>query len=173
MKRPERIRRVALLCCHCLRNLAVYRAGWHSGRLRVSRQFWINANGNALDIAVLEWCKLFADRQGKHHWRKVVVDSNDFLAGLYATLGISEAEYRRYVLSVLRYRDKFIAHLDDDRIMHIPRTRLLRKSAAYLFDRLRADALNLQYLGDAPPSAEQHYTYMYRHAVDEHAKNTT
>lgn len=173
MKHPERLRRVALLCCHCLRNVAMYRAGWRCGRLRVARQFWTNANGNALDIAVLEWCKLFADRKGKHHWKKLIADDGAFLSGLYATLGMSAEEFSKYVLSVLRYRNKFIAHLDDESVMHIPRTRVLRKSTAYLFNHLRGDAIDRQYLIDAPPTALAHYSFMYRHAVGEHSRNTT
>jgi hypothetical protein len=76
----DRVRRTAILCEHCLRNIAFYRAGWYrQSKIRVSRQFWIGANGNFMDIAVLEWCKLFADAKGQHHWsivsQRVVYES--------------------------------------------------------------------------------------------------
>ena len=168
MEHPERVRRVALLCCHCLRNIAFYRAGWQHGALRISRQFWIGANANALDVAVLDWCKLFADRKSNHHWRRVVTDHGAFLKDLYAALQVTDKEYRAVVKSVLRYRNKFVAHLDEERVMNIPRMRLLRKSSAFLYNRLRSDAVQQLPLGDAPANAAHHYAFMYRQAIQEH-----
>jgi hypothetical protein len=173
MKHPEHVRRVALLCCHCLRNIAFYRAGWQHGQLRIRRQFWIGANGNALDIAVLDWCKLFADRKSKHHWKRVVSDHGAFLKGLYAALAMSEKEFRDYVRATLRYRNKFVAHLDEESIMQIPRIRVLRKSSAFLYNHLRADALHSLNLPDAPATASDHYAFMYRQAIQEHEKHAT
>jgi hypothetical protein len=173
MKHPERLRRVALLCCHCLRNIAFYRAGWQHGQLRIPRQFWIGSNGNALNIAVLDWCKLFAERKGEHHWTRVVSDHGAFLNGLCEALGMSETEFHAYALSTLRYRNKFVAHLDEERIMHIPLTRVLRKSSSFLYNHLRADALHSLNLPDAPATATNHYAFMYRQAIQEHAKHAT
>lgn len=171
MKRSERLRRVALLCCHCLRNVALYRSAWRRRELIVRRQFWVNANGNAIDIAVLEWCKLFADRKGKHHWTRVVSDEAAFLAQLLRALGMSAKEFHDFARSVLRYRNKFVAHLDDERTMHIPATRVLRRSAAFLYDWLRADAIDSQYLQDAPSCAREHYSAFYSHGRAEHLRN--
>jgi hypothetical protein len=168
MEHPERARRVALLCCHCLRNIAFYRAGWQHGALRIQRQFWIGANANALDVAVLDWCKLFADRKSNHHWKRVVADHGAFLKDLYAALQVTDKEYRAVVKSVLRYRNKFVAHLDEERVMNIPRMRLLRKSSAFLYNRLRSDAVQQLPLGDAPANAAHHYEFMYRQAIQEH-----
>ncbi len=39
MTRQQRLRRVALLCCHFTRNLAYYRSGWSSGQLLPSSEF--------------------------------------------------------------------------------------------------------------------------------------
>jgi len=96
MDRPERLRRVALVCCHCLRNVAFYRAGWRGGNLLMQHQFWINANSNALDVAVLEWCKLFAEYHGKHHWRNVVLNPAAFISGLCAALNVSVDQFQNY-----------------------------------------------------------------------------
>ena len=49
MTRKQRLRRVAILCCHCLRNLAFYKSGWKDGSLKIDGDFWINVNGNFLD----------------------------------------------------------------------------------------------------------------------------
>lgn len=168
MNPEERISRVAILCCHCLRNLAYYRAGWRGQRIRVQRQFWINANGGFLNTAVLEWCKLFAERDGQHHWRSIVNDHSAFADGLYAYLRISKKEFKNYAKSVLRYRNKFVAHLDEECVMHIPHMRLARKCAAFLYDYLLNDPTSKLCLPDANYSAASYYAIMYRHAYQEY-----
>ena len=75
LTRRQRLRRVGILCCHTLRNLAYYRAWFDAGKPRADENFWVSANGNFADITVLEWCKLFADERGKHHWAKVIKES--------------------------------------------------------------------------------------------------
>jgi hypothetical protein len=60
MSRKDRLRRVALLCAHFTRNLAYYRAA-QDRIARTSPEFWRTVYSNFLDIAVLEWCKLFDD----------------------------------------------------------------------------------------------------------------
>ncbi|MFL9998747.1 hypothetical protein PQR34_45335, partial [Paraburkholderia sediminicola] len=89
MTRRQRLRRAGILCCHFLRNLAFYKAGWKKGEPIRAGQFWINANGNFLDICVLEWCKLFADKKAKQGWRRVVSDPITFYAGLLESLGLT------------------------------------------------------------------------------------
>ena len=76
------MRRVALLCCHFLRNLVSYKAGWDGKNIKRKDPFWVTVNGNVLDHCVLEFCNIFADEKGKHHWRKVVTDQGAFEAGL-------------------------------------------------------------------------------------------
>lgn len=41
---------------------------------------------------------------------------------------------------------------------------LLRKSAAFLYDRLRHDVVHQLHLGDAPANAADNYAFMYREA---------
>ena len=133
----ERVQRTVILCGHCLRNIAYYRAGWRQQvKIRVSRQFWIRANGNFMDMAILDWCKLFADKKGQHHWTKSIADHDGFSAGLRARLGYTEAKFDEYVESVKHLRDKFIAHLDNENVMLLPLMRPARISAAYLHDEL-------------------------------------
>lgn len=136
MTRSQHLRRVAILCCHCLRNLAFYKAGWENGKFKFKGQFWVNANGNFIDIAVLEWCKLFADNRGKHFWRKVISDDVTFERDLLAELGLTETEFDDYVNQMRTYRDKFIAHLDSDEVMHIPLIQTAVNGAVYLYDYL-------------------------------------
>ena len=114
-----RVRGMALLCCHCVRNSAYYRAGWENKRfIYADIDFWRNANGNFLDTAVMEWCKLFADCRGKHYWNKVIDDT--FLTGMLRSIGFTESEYEEYSQKMRTYRDKFLAHLDEERTMYPP-----------------------------------------------------
>ncbi len=138
----------------------------------MQHQFWINANSNALDVAVLEWCKLFAEYHGKHHWRNVVLNPAAFISGLCAALNVSVDQFQNYEVSVRRHRNKFVAHLDEEHVMDIPRMRIVRKSTSYLFNHLRNDDLGKQCLADAPTSAVEHYSVMYRQARQEYTRAT-
>ena len=119
MTRRDRLRRVVLLCAHFSRNLAYYRAG-HDRLTNASPSFWITIDGNFLDMAVMEWCKLFGDQKGRHSWVKVVTDPSRFEAELLSHLGISPRELEGYVNEMRIYRNKFLAHLDDLPVMDIP-----------------------------------------------------
>ena len=110
---------MVLLCAHCARNLAYYRAG-HTRLANNSPPFWLTVDGNFLDMAVLEWCKLLGDRKGNHFWATVVADPARFKTDLLGELRISEPELDRYVDEMRRYRNKFLAHLDDLAVMDIP-----------------------------------------------------
>jgi hypothetical protein len=164
MTSDERLRRVAILCCHFLRNLALYRAGWRYDvglRRRVLRkseqQFWRNANSNSLDICVLEWCKLFAREGDKHHWKRVVIDHLAFQQGLLRVLRKTPDEFATYTNEMLRYRDKFVAHLDDEPTMLIPRLRIARKGVSFLYDYLIQIEDSKKVLADAYAPACEFY----------------
>ncbi len=150
MTRRKRLRRVLILCCHCLRNLAFYTAGWHRGSLVFRDDFWRTVNGNFLDICVLEWCKLFGDARGKHFWRKVISDGASFYSRLLHELGITEDELNAYIDEVREYRDKFVAHLDSEEIMRPPVLEVAKSCVSYLYDYLLAHEDEGNYFVDAP-----------------------
>ena len=120
MNRRQLIRRVVLLCAHFTRNMAYFRAGWDGPTLMRTDEFWKTINGNCLDIAVLEWCKLFADPKGVHHWSKVVNKPSDFERRLLKDVAMSDQDFAEYIKLVRTYRDKFVAHLDDELVLHPP-----------------------------------------------------
>ena len=157
MTRRKRFRRAGILCCHCLRNLAFRNAGRRNGSLILNEQFWINVDGNFLDVCTLEWCKLFADARGKHYWRKVVTLEQEFATGLLEKLAISQSEFDEYVKEVKAYRDRFVAHLDDDEKMQIPSLALIRTSASYLYDYILAHEDDGGIFIDAPSCSMDHY----------------
>jgi hypothetical protein len=84
-------------------------------------------------MCVLEWCKLFADRRGKHYWGNIAADPNDFRAKLLNDLQIDETGFQREIDIMLRYRDKFIAHLDSDKIMNIPALDAAKKAVWFYY----------------------------------------
>lgn len=152
MTRSQKARRSGILCWHFLRNLAFYRSWYLAGRPLDDEQFWITANGNFLDIAVLEWCKLFVDSKGKHYFSKALEDPNQFKLDLLEHLRLAEAEFDYYIALLKSYRDKFIAHLDDDNIMHIPHLRIARRSVMFMYKRLLEQEAGNNTFIDAPPS---------------------
>jgi hypothetical protein len=144
---PRFVRRACLLCCHCARNIAYYRVGFVSehgtGTLKQRTQFAITVNGNMLDIAVLEWCKLFADHNARHHWKRVIrggEEQRQFLGALLRDAGISLQDWKRYLDSVRVYRDKFVAHLDDLPVMRIPSLEVALKCVLFLYRYIRANS---------------------------------
>jgi hypothetical protein len=149
MTRRKHLRRVFILCCHCLRNLSYYRAGWSEGKLVFRNNFWMTVNGNFMDICVLEWCKLFADPRGKHFCKKLASDPATFSRGLLRELRMSEKEFLAYVGEVREYRDKFVAHLDLEEVMRPPVLEVIKKSVSYLYDYLLAHEDEGGYFVDA------------------------
>lgn len=122
MKRSMRLRRVVMLCTAFARNLAYHRAMMpYRVRMPVpDYEFWMTLSNNALDMSVLEWCKLLADTKDKHHWSEVVANPKEFEEALLENLALSAEQFADYQKAMRRYRDKFIAHLDNDLIMDVP-----------------------------------------------------
>lgn len=131
----ERLRRVVLLCCHFTRNLTYYRTGHDRLTNGKYSQLFTTIDGNFLDIAVLEWCKLYGDKRGSQRW-SVVVRDGTFEGRLLQSLGLTDAEFSGYVGEMRAYRDKFIAHLDDDRVMDIPDMRLAASAVKFLHNHI-------------------------------------
>ena len=70
---------------------------------------------------MLEWCKLLGDEKDKHFWRNVVTDPAAFEASLLVHLEMTASDFVDLAKKMRRYRDKFVAHLDSDPKMYIPR----------------------------------------------------
>ncbi|MEM6898279.1 MAG: hypothetical protein AAF583_00710 [Pseudomonadota bacterium] len=132
--RAERLRRVCIIASNFTRNIAYYRASRNGGnRVLPAENFWVNLEGNCIDIAILEWYKLFADNAGRHSWSRIVADADVFEADLLQSLGCDADQFEQIVRGVRNYRDRFIAHLDNDRTMHIPAFDPLINSTRFYF----------------------------------------
>lgn len=150
-QRRARLRKCALLCLHTLRNAAYLRSTRETLGLD-AENYWINVGNNFLDIAVLEWCKLFADRRAKHGWRRVVSDPDEFWARVLRRPQLTMAMFESEVIEPMRiYRDRFVAHLDEDPRMNIPNLTPVVYSTATLYNWLReVEDPQAQALHDAP-----------------------
>lgn len=138
LSRTERLRRVATLCLSFTRNLAYYRLAQNKYKTflksgRTEAIFWVTANANSYDICILEWYKLFIDKNGKHHWKNIVSDSAHFEAGLLEELGINAQDFQITINELQRLRDKFLAHLDSDRVIDLPRLDIPKKAVWYYY----------------------------------------
>ncbi len=139
LSRDERLRRVLILCCSFAWNLAYYRTGRRAPHLQLQKMpnpthtFWRAVSGNFIDMCVLDWCKLFADRRGKHYWGNIAADPYDFRVKLLNHLRTDEAGFQKDIDTMLRYRDKFIAHLDSDTIMNIPALDAAKKAVWFYY----------------------------------------
>jgi len=134
MSRRNRLRRVVILCRNVAVNLAYYRVGRKPEHLPLQDydkkgNFWRAASGNFIDMCVLEWCKLFADPKGKHHWSKIVTDPTSFKRELLNYLAVNEAAFQKEIEGMRHYRDKFLAHLDSEEVMNIPALDIPKKAA--------------------------------------------
>lgn len=164
LSRRERLRRVVLLCAHFARNIAYYRAG--IGRLKkAGPQFWITANANFIDTAVVEWCKPLGDVKGRHFWANVIADTSGFESAMLGHVGLTAAEFAAYIDEMRTYRDKFLAHLDDLRVMAVP---FLDKAKAVVEFYHRRIVLHKAEAGDIaglPVDLADHYRHCFEEAT--------
>ncbi len=93
-------------------NYAYYKAGYKANISDNSPDFWIRVQNNFLDIAILEWSKLFLkSRNNKYHWSKIVKNRDNFQNLV--------KDYDHSYIEI--YRDKFLAHLDNKVVINMPK----------------------------------------------------
>jgi hypothetical protein len=138
LPRRDRLRRVVLLCCSFVQNLAFYRAAMADQTAQIRSDshpeaaFLRRAINNFLDVAVLDWCKLFGSHKGeKHHWPRVVSDPEVFERALLNELEIDAIAFKGLVDKMLLYRNRFIAHLDSQLIMEVPELKQAHKALTF------------------------------------------
>lgn len=100
---------------------------------------------------------MFVDSKGKHHFSRALEDADQFRKDLIEKLGLTEAKFDNYIGSFKAYRDKFIAHLDEENMMNIPHMKVARRSAKFLYQRLLVQEAQNNTFADAPLSAKKVY----------------
>ena len=153
-------RRQAILSCAIVRNIAFYYVGWVTGdgrgRLKDDSEVGRTINSNFIDVAVLEWSKLFVDWEAKHHWRRLVQGTEArtaFRTMLLAAIGLDAAGWEQYHTDVKTYRDRFVAHLDDDDTMYPPNLGIALESTVFFYQHLIAHGPAGAIVGRLPPAA--------------------
>jgi hypothetical protein len=169
MDRTNRLRRVGTLCCHFARNYAYYKAGWDNDVLKVKDQFWVTLNGNFIDICVLEWYKLFGDYKDKHHWKKVMSHDQTFKTRMFEALNIKQGDLDKVHDSIKSYRDKFIAHLDSEEIMHIPELEHALRMVFFYYAEVKKICDSTS---DWPKSLKAFYQQNFNNAIKEYDRQT-
>lgn len=170
MDRETRLRRVGILCCHFARNLAYYKSGCDGEDIKAQDQFWISINGNFLDIAVLEWCKLFGDYKDKHHWKKVAHTDSQFKERMFEELQIKQTDLDRIHGSIKAYRDKFVAHLDSEETMNIPKISEGFEMVCFYYKEVKSLCNRIS---DWPESLESFYKKHYEIGLKQYANKKT
>lgn len=155
-------RRIESVCHTIVRNVAYYRAVLPSKG--AGNNFWRTVTLNFMNAAVLDWCKMFAEESGKHHWREIISSEHhvSFFQDMMTSLGVTEEKFQEYVQSTKEYRNKFVAHLDDTNLMledahfkAFPDLELLIESTKFLLNNVYP---NLE------PSIGEYYAYAERSA---------
>lgn len=155
----DRVRRFQRICWHFARNIAYYRAarGDDNKLVTPETKFWRVVNSDFVDVAVLEWCKLLGDKPSwlikskkpfepsRHSWEyivgKVLDESpSEFRKNLLEHLKLNESQFEEHRIKVRVFRDKFVAHLDDENIMHIPHFDVPLAAVFFLFNHVTARA---------------------------------
>lgn len=101
--------------------------------------FWRIITGSQLDVAVLEWCKVFGSHNEATHWKQIVpeADHATYRAGLLAALKFSETQWADYWEHMKAYRDNLVAHhIDGHDVGTYPSLTPALESAAYHYSYL-------------------------------------
>lgn len=103
--------------------------------------FWRIQYGNSLDMAVIEWCKLFGSDDEVNqqiHWKNMFSDGDGFREGLFSNLELNQEVWNSYWKSMKGYRDQHVAHLDFKRrdVSNYPDLDLAVASADYYYGKV-------------------------------------
>lgn len=161
LTKRERLRRVVILCVDFTRNLAYYRGaqkhpvGWKEAPLRPDASFWRVMHNNCIDACVLDWCKLFGDKKGQHYWGQIVSNTTKFESELLVYTNIDGCAFENFHLEMRKYRDKFVAHLDSERELFIPKHDLAGASVEFYHGYVIANEAQTGDLFQLPDSTEK------------------
>ncbi|KTD32342.1 hypothetical protein Lmor_2280 [Legionella moravica] len=164
MDKIKKYRRVALLCCHFSRNYAYYKAGWEKiNDSKFNNKFWITVQNNFLDIAVMEWMKLFGSYSEHHHWKNILSDIEKFKIDMLKYCGLNEDEFDRLHNEIKKYRDEFVAHLDSKETMKIPIMTKAFKATKFYYRHIYEQLPKESSIG-LPSNLQEHYNLSYSDA---------
>ena len=97
--------------------------------------FWRLILGNQLDVAVLEWCKVFGSDGEATHWKKIVPPTKheQFRNDLLTAVSVKPAAWAAYWKEMKAYRDNQVAHhIEMDKDAKFPELDLALSSSFFL-----------------------------------------
>ena len=138
------------------RNVAYHRS-LHKYKDEFEQNYWILIYNNFLDIAVLEWSKVFGSKSNATHWSNHVDNEKEFRSELLVHLNISVSEWESYWNNIKKYRDKAVAHhIHDPNITNYPEFDNALNSC-YFYYQILIQELRLLKVYDYPDNLEDYY----------------
>ena len=123
-------------------------------------------NGNFLDVCILEWSKLFgatgSDRKGSHFWKKAESDSDHFEAEMFRV--IDRAQFEKLYDEARKYRNQFVAHLDDEKVGHIPHLKIAENAIRFYYLYIQQHETKPGDLSGLPYNLDEYYAECTREA---------
>ncbi|MEX2244314.1 MAG: hypothetical protein WD716_10775 [Fimbriimonadaceae bacterium] len=159
-----------------LRNIAFYYAIRQVPELPRG-EVWSTVGDNFMRLAILDWCKIFADRKGKLNWRREAPRPETFMNDLLQAIDVSQSDFEIYTTQMRRVRNKWVAHLDPEIYGADPRNKtpylgLALQSLAYFYDRARNGATTAVLSAEIVASALWEYEKRLAWAQTEFARIT-
>ena len=136
MSRREELTAHLFRLVHLMRCAEMKRALTSIDRAEPGLNFWHLIHGNLLDIAVLEWCKVFGSDGEATHWKKIVraADHNQFRSDLLASLELTADEWTANWNEMKGYRDNLVAHhIEMNKVLNYPVLDIARKSSFFYY----------------------------------------
>jgi hypothetical protein len=115
--RSRQLAEVAEVLGTLVRNILLKRA-LHTADPNPSLNFWRIQYGNLMDLAVIDWCKLFGSDDAERqpiHWKNIADDQSSFRDALLKALAMTYEEWQSYWRDMKKYRDFNAAHHDPRR----------------------------------------------------------
>lgn len=155
----------AFRLAYIARNIAFYRA-LTSLNEKYTQNFWIHVQNNFIDMAVLEWCKVFGSRTEETHWSTLVLDHDSFRISMLDYLDLTRDQWDAYWEGMKNYRDRGVAHASlTQPPTHYPQLDVALKSSAfyyrYLLEIARDNSLYL-----FPGDLMRYYAPLLAHAKE-------
>jgi hypothetical protein len=154
-EREKLLRRVALKCADCIRQLSFHRA--LEGNRSFKQNFWIYMYNNAIDLAVLDWFHLFGYHNDDLHWKQIVEDVDLFRQGLMQSVGMTIDEWQKYRETIKDYRDKDVAHIEVRPLSQVPDMAVAIQATTYYYSIVLAELSEFRDYSAWPNQLDEYY----------------
>ncbi len=131
-----------------------------------NQNYWILIYNNFLDIAVMEWCKIFGSNKEPTHWKTLVDDHDIFRQNLLKALNIDDAAWKSYWMGMKDYRDTQVAHHQyNPNITHYPNLNIALESSFYYYNWLISKLRSLA-ISSFPDDLKDYYSRFVDQALN-------